>query len=190
MRNDIHHVAEDFSQAGKYIEQFGQAVVVLGKKAIDGIISIAKKAWKWILAHKAEIAGIVVGFIVSTVIMAGLTLTTMNPVLAGVIAGAAGAFVGNEVKQIVYAAEQGRLRAPRSAADFFHLAGEHLKDDIIPVATGGLAGGLASVAGIAAGEAVSASAGETVGTITGKVASGATSVTTNQGSNAILQAAT
>jgi len=163
VHKDAAQVATDFSKAGKYLEQFGQAVVELGKKVIQGIVAIAKKVWSWIVAHKAMIAGIVAGFIVSTLVFAGLTLTTMNPILAGAIAGAAGGFVGSEVKQVVTAADNGTLRAPTSAADFFKMAGQHLKNDIVPTVTGGLGGAVGTVVGQAVGEAASGAIGNAFG---------------------------
>jgi len=148
------------SAVAKELQPLWDAIVWVGRKAIEGIIMIGKKVGKWVWDHKADIASIAVGILVTGLLGIGLTAIGVPAPIAGFIAGAVGAFVGNEVKQIIKAAENGTLRAPTDFNDFLHMAGEHLKDDAIPVLMGGIGG---AMGGAMLGKIVSKGVGKGLG---------------------------
>jgi hypothetical protein len=132
----------------------GAKLVRVFNKVVGGVLVLGKKIGRFVVDHLAEITTIAVGFVVSSLITAGLTVLTFNPVLAGSVAGAVSGFVGSVSGAIVGGALQGNLvptslnDAAKKTANVLINAGKAAAmGAVVGAVTGGIGASVGSVAG-------------------------------------------
>jgi hypothetical protein len=69
----------------------GMRLVAKMDRFVGGAVILGKSIGRWLVDHMARITGIAVGLLVGAAVTAGLTMLTLNPIVAGAIGGAVGA---------------------------------------------------------------------------------------------------